>query len=71
MKWVKCEVEAVVRFHHTITVQVSDPTDDEAIDNVLYPEWENRMDEMVLAHPYDDWDMEEWRLTDKEVVNDE
>ena len=71
MKVVRCVVEADVKLYQDFTIRVEDPTDDEQIDEVLDPEWHERMDEMLLAYPLDGYTMKTWKLVEKEVIEDE
>ena len=69
---VRCEVEAIVKLQQAFYIDVDDPTDDEKIDKVLYPAWEDRMYEMTDDLPYgDDWHMQKWMLVHKDVIEDE
>lgn len=71
MKIVRCLVEADVKMYQEFRVRVEDPTDDEKIDDVLYPAWDERMAEMLLPYELDGYTMKTWKLVEKEVIGDE
>lgn len=71
MKTIRCVVEADVKMYQEFRVRVEDPTDDEEIDDVLYPVWGERMEEMLLPYGLDGYTMKTWKLVEKEVISDE